>query len=32
MLKQFITFAYGNLVSAAITFFTIPIITLVEIK
>jgi O-antigen/teichoic acid export membrane protein len=31
MLKQFITFAYGNLVSAAITFFTIPIITLLII-
>jgi len=31
MLKQFITFAYGNLVSAAISFFTIPIITLLII-
>ena len=31
MLKQFIAFSYGNLVSAAISFFTIPIITLLII-
>jgi len=31
MLKQFISFSYGNLVSAAISFFTTPIITLLII-
>jgi len=31
MLKQFIAFSYGNLVSAAVSFFTTPIITLLII-